>query len=127
MDQDELIELWTKACTFSTKPNIKRYEAEHVFDENKSVKWNREEVERINKMYDEKAQELKEEKQAISAKAHDETIKYIQECLDNPSEEKAELLWSFIYREWHSCMSDCIYYISDMTELINSIDKLNKE
>ena len=124
MCRNELIELWTQACTFSKKPNINRYEDGHVFDEEKSVKWNREEVERINKMYAEKEQELKKEKQALLDKAEAETIKYIQECLDNPSKEKAELIWSFIYNEWHSCMSDCIYMISDMTELVNSLDKL---
>ena len=37
--------------------NISLYDANHVFDEEKSVRWNREEVERLNNSYDNRLSE----------------------------------------------------------------------
>ena len=52
--------------------NISLYDANHVFDEEKSVRWNREEVERLNNSYDSRLSEAytqaRSEAAALSAR-----------------------------------------------------------
>lgn len=52
--------------------NISLYDANHVFDEEKSVRWNREEVERLNNSYDNRLSEAytqaRSEAAALSAR-----------------------------------------------------------
>ena len=62
MTLEELYEFADDWYKFSCKPTVQKYGKAHVFDENKSVKWNKEEVERRNKLHDEEVKQLQKEK-----------------------------------------------------------------
>ena len=76
---------------------VKRLKEDHVFDENKSVKWNREEVVRQNEFQ----RGLQQQARDMAAKSHNnlsEAIyKYIMEELSfgcNFTHEEAEAIWA---------------------------------
>lgn len=50
---------------FSTKPTKEKLDANYVFNEDKSVKWNRTEVEKHNKMYDNEVNNLLHQKNRL--------------------------------------------------------------
>lgn len=49
---DKAIENYEKACRMSCKPDFQRLPKDYITDEDKSVKWNREQVEENHKQYD---------------------------------------------------------------------------
>ena len=50
---------------FSTKPTKEKLDANYIFNEDKSVKWNRTEVEKHNKMYDNEVNNLLHQKNRL--------------------------------------------------------------
>lgn len=83
--------------------NIKKVKPDHVFDENKSVKWNREQVEINNAAYRAEVARLNTEKN----KARDDVINMIIEKIQSEvgaslSKRKAKAIWELAYEERHS-------------------------
>ena len=99
---------------------------DHVFDEDLSVKRNRElakehneEVARLTKYKRERQIEL--DKQFTY-----DVIVYLMTYF-SLTEEQAKLVESFVYKEWHSCMSDYFYYIDEVGELAFDLLPVNSE
>lgn len=83
--------------------NIKKVKPDHVFDENKSVKWNREQVEINNATYRAEVARLNTEKN----KAREDVVNMIVEKIQSEmgtsfSKRKAKAIWEFAYEERHS-------------------------
>ena len=70
-----------------------------IFDEEKSVRWNREEVDRLRSEYEEEARRLTSEKNAAIKNATDMAIAYIVEDSGLPL-EKAKILWDFLFSRY---------------------------
>lgn len=78
-DLEELFDDYKKACELPTKPSsIKRLPANHIEDENKSVKWNKEFVESNNKRYLETLSEKQRNRSLAMNQAQDQIVNYIR-------------------------------------------------
>lgn len=104
-DCDKLVSLsdnfWR---TFSCKPDRKEYpypKAGDILDEDKSVKWNREEVGRQRQAYLNRVDELNKCKNTIS-KAFDDRIVTLLSKEYRFSKEESRKIWNFAYEQEHS-------------------------
>ena len=62
---------------FSCKPNTPKYKEGHIFDEDKSVKWNRKEVKRLNDCHNEEAKILSTTKNKLYEDFKNTFLEYI--------------------------------------------------
>ena len=93
-----------------------------VIDEDKSVKWNREEVERQRKAYTDDVAKRNTKKNKLRDELTKELYKTIASEVGGISEEKAKLIWQYCYAEWHSVG------INSMFDHLNTcIDRLCKQ
>lgn len=89
-----------------------RYPSDYVFDEDKSVKWNREEVAKANKRID-------EENLQITALLNSRSQQFTLDCIAflkseyNLPQSIAEKVFSFVYEKYHSCISDLVSYLPE--------------
>lgn len=74
---DELIYLSNQYTDFSCKPSYKKYKEGTIFDEEKSVRWNREEVDRKNNLRQEEVKRLNREKNQMYEKLVNLIYQYI--------------------------------------------------
>lgn len=100
---DTLHAEYEAACMMSCKPDetFKKVKTGTVLDEEKSVRWNREEVERLQRAYLEEVKRLNRQKNAKIVDITDRTVKKIAKEL-GVTEEKAEILWNFVYDRYHA-------------------------
>ena len=94
----------------------------HVFDEDKSVKWNREEVCKHNKAAVDVGAKIDKEKEIAKDLAQDNILQAIQNEL-GISYSAASKIWSgYLYNEYHSYgyMEMYIHY-GDLVELLKDI------
>lgn len=125
--------LYCEAYKITCKPDPKkfpRYKENDVIDENKSVKWNREEIIRLNQMHQNEVvrlnrirnSEIFELDSLVKALIIDE-IKYsIKNKSDAWYENAAKLIFKEAYERGHSYgMYDVIMYINNYIDLIINI------
>ena len=84
---------------FNESPRKKAYSLDHIFDEEKSVKWNREEVLRVNDEIKEHNIKIREQRFRALAEAHNNIIKYLQNEYYTLPRKKIENLYHHIYEE----------------------------
>lgn len=65
MDFDRLCDMANEYTNFSCKPKNRKCKICEVFDDDRSVRWNREEVERRNKLHEEEVKELNRKKNEL--------------------------------------------------------------
>ena len=118
---EEIKELWKQYIQFKTKPDHEKFEYDHVFDENMSVKWNREQVEIKNKEIDDLEEKLKKESRRLERIAHDRTIEYIVERSNDKSLFRAEKIFNFVMEEKHSYIDDAILWIDNVVNFVNEL------
>ena len=114
---DELIFLSNRYTDFSCKPTCKKYKNGTVLDEDKSVKWNREEVVKRNLLYDDEVKRLNRKKNRMYTELVNLIQKYIiQET--NVSDKTSTKIWNYLYEEYHSYgLTECINHLDDLLEL----------
>ena len=109
--------------------HIRKVQPNHIFDENQSVKWNRDKVAENNNSHQEEVSRLN----TLKNKARDEVyedIYYAIQCEvgHGLSRKGAMLLWNYAYDEGHS---NGIYEIKNyldsiidlVSELLNEVNK----
>lgn len=110
-----------------TKPNSKRPKDGEIIDEEKSVRWNREEVVRRQKAWDAECSRLK--------KAQNAEIEHISEAIElqiqedikaktkrSISKKAATVLWQKAYDRGHACgFADIYCAIEDYEELVVAV------
>lgn len=92
------------ALTFSCRPNEKEfpiYSDGAVIDEDKSVKWNREEVTKRRQARLDETNRLKQLKNELIS-IYDKALMEALASQYDISKSETELLWDFFYREHHS-------------------------
>lgn len=91
---EEVERKYKNACEMSCKPDFKRMHKDYITDDEKSVKWNREQVEENHKQYDEAVKELNTKKNKCCNEALKDIYAKIQEDVGhNLSEKAAERIW----------------------------------
>lgn len=90
------------------------FKPNHIFDEDKSVKWNKEEVERRNNNIYKQRQEDKKEKAKLYNDVEESIKKYIVQQI-NVTEEKAIKIYNFVFE-------DGIYNDNDFYRLDTLLD-----
>ena len=101
MEFEKLCDMANEYINFSCKPKNRKYKTGDIFDEDKSVRWNREEVERRNKLHEEEVKRLNTEKNQLFIKWIDAVYDYIiQET--GVKKGKAKNIYNYLYEEYHS-------------------------
>lgn len=110
----EMSEQYTK---FSCKPQSRKYKLGTIFDEDKSVKWNKAEVERLNKIHDDEVKELNRRKNELYINLVNAIKMYIiQET--NVSEKQAEKIYNYLCNEYHAySWRECLDHLDDLLDL----------
>ncbi len=126
---NEIRELYNKGhYTFKLPESVdmKTLPPDYVFDEELSVKRNRELVEEHNS----RVVDLKRKKQAgqedLNRQLTYDVIEYIKENYDL-TEAQARIVEMFVYREHHSFMCDYFSYIDTFAEFADDIANISKE
>ena len=108
---------------FNESPKKKAYSLNHIFDEEKTVKWNREEVLRVNNEIKEHNIKIREQRFRALAEAHNNIIKYLQNEYFTLPRKKIENLYHHIYDE----IFEDDYRIRDVIDEVEEILKIFSE
>lgn len=120
---DELKEDFLFALSMSSVPDFCKVKPDHVFDEDKSVRWNKEEAIRVNNEYDEKCKILRAERDVAISLVTDRIKKHISinvVC----SLQRASLIWNFVYDQYHSNVDELFNKLEDFEELFGNYERI---
>lgn len=121
---DELREDFLLALNMPSVPDFCKVKPDHVFDEDKSVRWNREEAIRVNNEYDAKCRILRAKRDEAVNQVIDRIKKHIARgacCSIN----KASLIWGFAYSWYHSNIVELFNKIEDLEELFWNYERID--
>lgn len=121
---NELFAEYKYACGIPTKPDwIKKLPSNHIEDENKSVKWNREFVERNNNDFLKAVADTQRKRSLAMNEAENKIVKYIQKE-SKTSEKGAKAIFDMAYREGHAFgLNDVKCWICDLVELVKTCNE----
>ena len=105
---------------------IRKVRKDYILDENQSVKWNKEQVEKNNLVYEKEVARLNTLKNKERDRIY-EDIYYTIQCDvgHNLSREKAILLWDWSYELGHSNGIYCV--LAYLEGIITLVDKMLSE
>lgn len=92
----------------------------YVFDENLSVKRNREMVTEHNQKIDDMLKEKRNNQAKLNKQLTDDVVTYIVDSY-NISEEQARIVEKFVYMEKHSFMCDYFSWIDEIASMVEEI------
>jgi len=114
-------EKWEKATNMSCKPAFSKVKENHVFDEDKSVKWNREQVIRNNERYEQEVQRLNTQKNKARDAVYEDIYSYIQKQVGHHlSKEKAVQIWNYICKHENNNI-DILLAVQEMSDLLHDV------
>jgi hypothetical protein len=105
---------------------IKKLPPDYVFDENLSVKRNREMVVEHNAKVDMQRAERSTKQAELDRKLTSDVVSYIKEYYDL-NERQAQMVESWVYREKHAFMSDYFANIDTFAEFAYDLLNINDE
>lgn len=120
-DVDEIIEEYEEFNReFSCRPDREKYpypRVGEILNEEKSVKWNREEVIRLREEHDKEVVRLNIEKNNINNTYEESLVKVLSKEAKITRKE-ANIIWDFAYSQGHSCgIDNCVGFFREITEL----------
>ena len=102
-----LTDFW-HTCSSRPDPVVYRHHREgEVIDEDKSVKWNREEVKRLNDAYSSECERLRREYNEIESLVTNAIIKDLREEYEL-SDAECTIIWNWAYSEEHGTGIYCV-------------------
>ena len=104
-------------------PNKSKYKENHIFDEDQTVKWNREEVVRQNELIDLEKKAYSNESNRLNNKLYDDAVNGLMEEYKF-NKKQAEKIWNYVYAEKHSHMNDVFYFAGELADIIEEVIKL---
>ena len=117
MELERLYEMADEYTEFSCKPKNPKYKVGTIIDEDKSVRWNKEEIERLNYIHIEEVKELNRKKNLLLANVENAIKEYIIEET-KVSNKKAEKIYRYIYEEYHSYgINNCISHLDNLLDI----------
>ena len=120
----ELRHNYSQVCEMFCEPaNIKKVPLGHIFDEDKSVKWNIEQVEINNRNDYEEVIKLKSERSERMNVVLEDIYTAIQEDMScEISREQAKIIWCYAYDMGHSGgVYDIFSHLCDLMEFVESL------
>lgn len=114
--KDDLVELSLMSC----KPDFKKPKNNDVIDENKSVIWNREEIQKLQKEYDDEVKRLNTQKNKKRDSLYEEVYEYIVKNISGITIDGAKKIFDYAYQEGHATGFHDVFCI--LEELINLFD-----
>lgn len=125
---DKINRAIAKAQNISTVPDptlFSKYHDNEVIDEDKSVRWNREEVAKRNEAYNAEKTRLMQECDKAWSDVTELYIKYIAQET-NMTEAKARIVYSYLYARYHhSSLSTMHDEIEDFIDMVNNLQKID--
>lgn len=115
--------------------NLRKVPVNHVFDENQSVKWNRDKVAENNAAYQKEVARLHTLKNKARNSIHEDIYLYIQDEVEHGiNRDCAIKIWNYAYERGHSYgayqikyeLDEAMTLIEDILELIIKGDKHDK-
>jgi hypothetical protein len=103
-----------------TDVNIKRLPEDYVFDEDLSVRRNRELVAEHNKKIDDYHKNKRERQAELDKKLTNDVVEYIKEYYEL-TDKQARIVESWVYREKHAFMCDYFSYIDTFAEFADDL------
>lgn len=124
---EEIMSQFEVYSKMSCKPTFEKVRTDHVFDEDKSVRWNREKAIEINSMYEEEVVELNKRKNAERDRIHDLIYLRIMDDVGHGlTKESAKAIWNKAWEDGHSYgFREVVIHAEQLIDLISSI--LEKE
>lgn len=123
----EIREMYDKAYAMSTTPGIRLFKKDHVFDEDKSVRWNREAVERNNDRYYAEVAKLQ---RAREVAIHDATEALREYIKDNSrigfTDEQVTIIYNYLYSRYHHCWSDFMASVDETIDMFDDFAQYGK-
>lgn len=123
MDISEIRERYNNGCYNYQMEIPSKVFDNHVFDENLSVKRNREMVAEHNQ----KVEDMKKEKSRKQAELYkqltNDVVEYIVDSYDM-SEEQARIVERFVYAEKHSFMNDYFSWIDEVAYMVEDVVRI---
>lgn len=119
---EEIEILYDEADKMPTRTDLIRYKEGHVFDEDKSVKWNKEEVARRNNLYLEDDNRVKQERRDAFNKANERAISYVMQET-GLNRDKASAILNYVWERYHSYLHDIWCELDELIILVNRIRK----
>lgn len=119
----ELQALFESAEALPSKPSYEDfpvYVITDVIDEDKTVKWNKEEIKRRMAARDEETKRLRQVKKAAIENAHNQALAYISQQTGLP-EQKAMTLWTFIIESYKVYAADLWQRLDAQINLYNAL------
>lgn len=95
----------------------------YVFDEDQSVKWNKEQVEINNRKYKEEVARLNTLKNKARDSVYEDIYKHIQrEVGQDLSRDKASAIWGYTYDQGHAYgISEIKIYLDEIIEVVKKV------
>lgn len=118
---EKIIKQYDEACNMPTRPAERTYSADHIFDEEKSVKWNREEVIRRNAEIREHNIKIREQRFKALEEAHNNIINYLVKEYPTISKKKIENIYHWTYDDYMERYDHKIQFVIDKAEEILDI------
>lgn len=118
----EILRELDNVYAMSCKPDFKRMNNNTIIDEDKSVRWNKEQIEINHKKYDDEVKRL----QTIRNKRRDEVeesvYNYIISSCKNIDRRKAIKIWQIAYSKGHSYGAYSIEQeLEEIIDIVNTI------
>lgn len=121
---NELKEDFLFALSMPSAPDSSKVKLDHVFDEDRSVRWNREEAIRVNNEYDAKCKILREKKTEAMVQVTDCIERHISIYV-GCSLQRASLIWNFVYDQYHSDIDELFDKLEDFEELFSNYERID--
>ena len=118
---DRLKDAYNAYANFSSTPgkDFRTYREGYIFDEDKSVKWNREEVVRRNEAYKNERHRLMEERENLRKTFEDYALDYIIENSKITNRQKAMKLWEYISNKY-----DSFKRVDELDDLLDILEEV---
>ena len=113
--EKELFDTWNNVRTRSCKPDMIRLANNYITDEDKSVKWNREQVEKNHKEYDKQVALLEKKKNEEMSEVMHDIYDYISDKAGvRLSNQTAEKIWQHHRKSGHLMLSPLCEFVGDI-------------
>ena len=121
---ESLREDFLLALSMPSVPDFSKVKPDHVFDEDRSIRWNREEAIRVNNDYDEKCRVLRAKRNETVNQVTDRIKKYISINV-GCSLQRASLIWNFVYDYYHSNTNELFDRLEEFEELFENYERID--